>query len=58
MSSSVIDYFAVLGRNSGPLQNDPFRNVWSDEKNIITATEVLNEAITDIVVLTSGNIFL
>jgi hypothetical protein len=54
MSSSVIDYFAVLGRGSGPLQSEPFRNVWSDENNVITAEDVLNEAITDIAVLSAG----
>ena len=54
MSSNVIDYFAVLGRGSGELRCDPFRNVFSDEKNIISAAEVLDEAITDIAVLQAG----
>lgn len=54
MSTSVIDYFAVLGRGEGPLQCDPFTNLLSDEKNVITASEVLDEAITDIAVLTAG----
>ena len=57
MSSSVIDYFAVLGRVSGPLQREPFRRDWSDDKAIISATDVLDEAITDIMVLTSGKCF-
>lgn len=54
MSTSVIDYFAVLGRGDGHLQCDPFTNLLSDEKNVITASEVLDEAITDIAVLTAG----
>jgi len=54
MSSNVIDYFAVLGRGPGDLRCDPFRNVFSDEKNIISAAEVLAEAITDIAVLQAG----
>jgi hypothetical protein len=55
MSTSVVDYFAVLGRSAGPLQCDPFTNLLSDEKNVITASEVLDEAITDIAVLTAGS---
>lgn len=55
MSSNVIDYFAVLGRGPGELRCDPFRNVFSDEKNIISAAEVLDEAITDIAVLQAGS---
>ena len=54
MSSSVIDYFAVLGHKEGTLCYEPFRNVWSEEKNIITAAQVLDEAITDVVVLSAG----
>lgn len=58
MSTNVIDYFAVLGRGPGDLKCDPFRNVFSDEKNIISASEVLAEAITDIAVIGSGNFFI
>jgi hypothetical protein len=54
MSTSVVDYFAVLGRSVGPLQCDPFTNLLSDEKSVITAREVLDEAITDIAILTAG----
>lgn len=54
MSSSVIDYFAVLGHKDGTLCYEPFRNVWSEEKNIITAAQVLDEAITDVAVISAG----
>lgn len=57
MSSSVIDYFAVLGHKEGTLCYEPFRNVWSDEKNIITAAQVLDEAITDVAIISAGKLY-
>ena len=54
MSFSAVDYIAVLGPGPGPLKCDPFRNIWSDAKEVITATELLNEAITDMAVISGG----
>jgi len=60
-SHAVIDYFAVLGqqtqRQSGspPLVYKPLRSSFSDDpKETSTASDILNEAITDIAILPNG----
>jgi hypothetical protein len=57
-SHAVIDYFAILGqqKQSGvPLVHKPLRSSFSDDpKETSTASDILNEAITDIAILPNG----
>ena len=53
-SHAVIDYFAILGQQKQPgipLVHKPLRSSFSDDpKETSTASDILNEAITDIAI--------
>lgn len=59
--AAVIDYFAILGQQKQPagggvpLVHTPLRSSFSDDpKETSTASDILNEAITDIAILPNG----
>lgn len=57
-SHAVIDYFAILGQQKQPgipLVHKPLHSSFSDDpKETSTASDILNEAITDIAILPNG----
>lgn len=57
MTSNVIDYFATLGKKPGAFSWKPYKSLWSDDDNAkLSAAELWNDAITDIAVVTQGDL--
>ncbi len=54
MTSNSVDFFATLGRKPGPFNCKTFKSVWSDNNEVLSPSEIWNDAITDICVLTIG----
>ena len=52
--SHSIDYFAVLGKQDAKLQFENVKNIWEENK-YYHPSEVWNDAITDIAVVTEHN---
>lgn len=54
MSNKVIDYFATVGRPNGPLQCKMFPMEIEEDGDKLSAPEIWQEAITDIILLSDG----
>lgn len=52
-SCCVVDYFATLGKKPDePFKHRKLRSIWGDDS--ISPAEALDDAITDVIVLTKG----
>jgi hypothetical protein len=56
MTSNVIDYFATLGKKPGAFSWKSYKSIWSDDNVKLSAAELWNDAITDIAVVTQGDL--
>lgn len=53
-SHYAIDYFATLGRDQGPLKCKTFPFQLHEDDPTLTAPEVWQEAITDVILVSAG----
>lgn len=54
MTFNAIDYFATLGRKPGPFLCKSLRNVWREDDSLLRPTDIWNDAVTDIAIITEG----